>query len=115
MTTKKTFTAFASLLLVAAFSSNAFADDKWLGDRGTNWLDHIKSTKTRAEVVAELEQARRDGSLRVGNSAYYPPAPAMTSGGANGGGRSRAEVHAEAVQANQNPRGPLNEIYFGGQ
>lgn len=114
MKSKTSIIALAGLLLVSTFGSSAFADDKWIGNQGTNWLDHVKSTKSRAEVVAEMEQARKDGSLRVGNGAFYPPEPAMTSGGANGGGRSRADVHAEAVQANQSPRGPLNDLYLGG-
>jgi len=114
MKTKKSILAVASFLMVAAFSSSAFADDQWLGDRGTNWLDHIKSTKSRAEVMAELEQARKAGTLYVGNGVSYPREPAMTSGGTYSSGRSRAEVHSEAIQANRNPRGPLNEIYFGG-
>jgi hypothetical protein len=109
MKSKKSAIAFASLLLVTVFSSSAFADDKWIGDQGTNWLDHIKSTKSRAEVIAEMEQARKDGTLQVGNGSSYPPAPAMASGS----GKTRAQVQAEAAQANQSPRDRFDNMYYG--
>lgn len=45
----------------AAAGSNVLASDKWVGDRGDNWEDHIKSVKSRNEVVTEVKQARAQG------------------------------------------------------
>lgn len=103
MKSKKLMPAVAGLVLIAGMSSSAFADNKWLGDHGSNWLEHVQSTKSRAEVLAELDQARKDGSLRVGNGTTYPPQPTADNG------RTRAEVQANR-QGNRN----FNSIYFGG-
>ncbi|MEC4722254.1 DUF4148 domain-containing protein [Noviherbaspirillum sp. CPCC 100848] len=108
MKSKRLISAVAGLVLIAGMSSSAFADDKWQGDQGSNWLEHVQSTKSRAEVLAELEQARKDGSLRVGNGTTYPPQPTAVNG------RTRAEVQAEAVQANRQGNRNINSIYFGG-
>ena len=48
--------------------------------------------KTRAEVRAELEQARRDGSIRVSSIAYNPLIEAKSL-------KSRDEVRSETVAA----------------
>lgn len=52
------------------------------------------STKSRAEVLAEVQQARESGSLQIGESAY-PAIPLATSG------KSRGEVVAELAQARE--------------
>jgi|RhiMethySRZTD1v2_1073278.scaffolds.fasta_scaffold1264866_2 hypothetical protein len=51
------------------------------------WPD---STRTRAEVMAELAQAKQDGSIKVRSVTYSQP-PASTA--------SRAQVMAELAQA----------------
>ncbi|MEC4718114.1 DUF4148 domain-containing protein [Noviherbaspirillum sp. CPCC 100848] len=99
--------AMTGLVLISGMTTSAFADDKWLGNRGSNWLEHVQSTKSRAEVRAEVEQARKDGTLRVSNSADYPQPPATANT------RTRAEVRAEAVQANRNGDPAFDSIYFG--
>lgn len=53
-----------------------------------------KSTQTRAQVQAELAQARADGTLQLAHSEYAPVALTESE-------RSRAEVRAEAVAANR--------------
>ena len=80
----------ASILAIAALASaNSFAEG-----RDPYPLDQVSaaSTKTRADVQAELLQAQREGySVNIGNT-YQDPAfsgtPAST--------RTRAEVKAEA-------------------
>jgi hypothetical protein len=47
--------------LVAVAGSNVLASDKWVGDRGDNWEDHIKSVKSRNQVETEVRQARAQG------------------------------------------------------
>jgi len=99
--------AVAGLVLITGMSTSALADDKWLGDIGTNWQDHTQSTKSRAEVRAELEQARKDGSLYVGNDSSYPPEPTFVAG------KTRVQVQAEAVQANRYGNSNFNSVYYG--
>jgi hypothetical protein len=51
------------------------------------------STKSRAEVQAELVQARKDGTLQIGNDSSYPVLPQIASN------KTRADVIAEYVAA----------------
>lgn len=106
MKSKKIFTAIAVSTLLTALGSSAFADDKYVGELGSNWQDHIKSTKSRAQVVAELEQARANG-MQVGADPFYPQIVATPTA------RSRAEVRAEAKQAAQNRSRDSGDLYFG--
>ena len=67
--------------------------------------DHAQSTKTRAEVLAELEAARQDGTLfLIQRNASLPDRQA-------GPGRSRAEVVAEVEALRQS--GQLERIRGG--
>lgn len=50
------------------------------------------STKSRAEVRAELDQARRDGSIRVSSIAYNPALDSQSL-------KTREEVRAELLAA----------------
>jgi hypothetical protein len=86
---------------------------------------------SRAEVKAELERARTDGSLQRLNSDYYggwegmqQPAPAAGAAGRSAergtpamqGGKTRAEVKEELRQARDS--GELDKLratYVGGQ
>ena len=56
------------------------------------------STKTRAEVVADLKQASDQGRVSYGNTAYPLPQAAVST-------KTRAEVRAElaAATADVNP------------
>ncbi len=51
---------------------------------------------TRAQVQAELQQARADGSMKAWSSSYNPLQQAATTGQ-----RTREEVRAEAIAANK--------------
>ncbi|MEC4718132.1 DUF4148 domain-containing protein [Noviherbaspirillum sp. CPCC 100848] len=95
-------------VLSAGVSSAALADDKWIGDQGTNWQEHIRSTKTRAQVQEELRQAQAQGLVRIGDDSSYPYQPKFVSS------RSRADVRTEAVQANLSSTSALSELYRGG-
>jgi len=67
----------------------------------------VKSTKTRAEVLRELEQAKADGSY------YYlqrgVPAPSRNAGP----GKTREEVIKELVNMTPEERARMDELYFG--
>ncbi|RZI40078.1 DUF4148 domain-containing protein [Herbaspirillum sp. HC18] len=106
MKSNKLFTTIVIAALTATFGGGAFANDQWLGNRGDNWLEHVSSTKTRAEVRAELEQARAQGMLIGGQEPNYPAQPAFKST------RTREEVRAEVVEAAKNPVRNLD--YIGG-
>jgi hypothetical protein len=93
--------------LFAITGSNALANDKWLGNRGDNWEEHIVSTKTRAQVIAELNEARSQGLVGYGEEPGYPKTPIGKST------RSRDEVRAEAIEATKNKTRNLD--YIGGQ
>ncbi|WP_315534159.1 DUF4148 domain-containing protein [Delftia acidovorans] len=54
---------------------------------------HFKSTKTRAQVRAEVEAAMREGRLSFGEGNYPPPIVFT------GPGKTRAEVRAEVEAA----------------
>jgi hypothetical protein len=73
----------------------------------TYFPDHVKSTKTRAEVLRELEQAKADGSY------YYlqrgVPAPSRNSGP----GKTREEVINELVNMTPEERARMDELYSG--
>lgn len=98
------------LLTTAAFAatvgSSAFANDKWLGDRGDNWESHVVSTQGRAQVVAELNEARAQGLAGCTQDTNYPNAAALKSTRANN------EVYAEAVSAAKDQKRPVE--YIGG-
>ncbi len=76
----------------ALFASASFADS--LSNEAPEF--HAPSTKSRAEVVQELQAARANGELRVTSEGYgyVPKATAVST-------KSRAEVRAEVVKALQ--------------
>lgn len=95
MKSKKISAFIAASAFLAALGSNAFADDKYVGQLGSNWQDHVTSTKSRAQVTAELEQARAQGLVVGGEEPFYPKQPSATT-------KSRAQVIAELEQARAN-------------
>lgn len=97
MKSKKISIAITAAALFAALGSNAFADDKYVGELGSNWQEHIASTKSRAQVVAELEQARAQGLVVGGQEPFYPIQPATPTDS-----KSRTQVVAELEQARAN-------------
>lgn len=65
------------------------------------------SSKTRAEVIAELQQARADGSLEYTEYSY----PVLK---ANGDRKTRAQVRAELAQyLHDRPSDVTKNLYFG--
>ena len=67
--------------------------------------ENFVSTKTRAEVKAELQQAYAEGALAQHDGQDMVIVT---------GKRSRAEVRAEAIQSASNQRrGTTNSTYFG--
>ena len=92
--------AAAGLLSVSSFADSGNGEFYPVPKYGQN-----TSTLSRAEVKAELQQAKREGySTNFTNDSAYPPAPVATAGS----GKTRAEVKAELMAAG--PRAPQFEI-----
>ncbi len=96
--------AVGALFTIA--SSSVFAGDPWLGERGANWEQNIVSTKTRAQVMNELAQAKAQGFVFYGEEPNYPQTPVVKSR------LTRDEVRAEAAQGKNNQQS--RELYSGG-
>lgn len=105
MKTRK-FSILIAISMLAVAGSNAVAHDKWLGDRGDNWEEHIVSTKSRTQVIAELKDARARGIEAGANETSYPNLPAV------GRSRTREDVQAELVESIKRPAATLD--YIGG-
>ncbi len=99
--------AITSLSLLAAMASSAFAYDKQLGDAETNWQEHFVSSKSRAEVKAEVAQAQKQGLLSVIPNDPFRGSPATKST------RTREEVRAEAIEASRNQPRFADDMYGG--
>lgn len=82
--------AISALIAVASVAATgaAFAGN----DKNYPQINSV-STKTRAEVQAELVQARKAGTLQIGNDNSYPVIAAAPSN------KTREEVVAEYVAA----------------
>lgn len=70
---------------IAGASGTAFAQEA----TSDAWMN-AASTKTRADVLAELKQARADGSIKAGGAGYLNPIVSQ---------KSRADVRAEVLAA----------------
>ena len=85
----------STVIAIAALSgASAFAQTSTVtyGESGYTPITNFTSQVSRAQVQADLAQARKDGSMPVYSESGYAMvqvAPAMVS---------RAEVHADAVQ-----------------
>ena len=102
----KTLLVIAALATAVASPSVAFAESDIHpanNERGyTVHPDHFKSTKTREQVLAELDAARADGSLRYLQRGL--PVPDRNPGM----GRSREEVAREAASMTFQDRRQMN-------
>lgn len=110
MQSKKLIFAVAGLALLAGIHSGAFANDKWVGDETYSQQDHFNSTKTRAEVVAELKRAQAEGlatSTTIGEEPSYPQTPATSTGGS--GTQARAGLSGSSQLQPTMP----GDTYFG--
>jgi hypothetical protein len=74
--------AFALTAATSAFAQEATSDD---------WMN-ASATKTRAQVQAELTQARQDGTIRAWSAGYMEPVKSA---------KTRAEVVAATLGARQ--------------
>lgn len=97
-------------LSFSAVTTGALADDKWTGNSGSNWLEHVQSTKTRAQVMEELKQAQARGEVRVGQDSFYPQQELQGFRST----RTRAEVQAEAAEAARNGNIGVNSSHYLG-
>lgn len=88
----------AAIIVFAAAGSVVAAEQKEYVD-----FVNIPSTRTRAEVRAELDQAYRDGL--VGQNTEVPAQAQIVSG------KSRAEVRNETIQSARRDR--TDSTYFG--
>jgi len=78
--------SLAALMIVAAGA--AMAEDR----APDAFVAEAVSSKTRAQVVAELEQGRRDGSIKAATSTFNPLRDARSL-------KTRDEVKAELAEA----------------
>ena len=74
-----------STIAFAAASGSAFAQEA----TSDAWMN-VVSTKTRAEVSAELGAARADGSIKAVSAGYITPIVSQ---------KTRAQVHQEVLAA----------------
>lgn len=88
----------AAIIVFAAAGSVVAAEQKEYVD-----FVNVPSTRTRAEVRAELDQAYRDGL--VGQNTEVPNQAQIVSG------KSRAEVRNETIQSARRDR--TDSTYFG--
>ena len=87
----------STLALMFAVSGAALAESP----TPDTYRDMAPSAKTRAEVQSELQQARRDGSIKVYSIQYNPLTAAQSV-------RSREAVQAEVTAARRS--GELNAL-----
>ncbi len=78
----------AAIALTAGAAGSALAQEA----RPDSWLQSVQSTKSRADVSAELTAARQSGLTKAWSAGYMEPvrSPAL-----------RAEVQARTLQAIQ--------------
>lgn len=101
------FVALALTLPVMAQANSLYHPAS--GEAGfTEHLDHLKSTKTRAQVMAELEAARKDGTLAL--MQRNAPLPVK----ATGPGKTRQQVIAEMLNESPEQRRARAELLTGG-
>jgi hypothetical protein len=88
MTRTQQLLAATLLLSSAAFAAPTFADEMYPRDT----FSQSSSMRSRADVYAELVQARQAGEMNVNDSTY----PFVASTGA---GLTRAQVQSDVAQA----------------
>lgn len=107
------FVALQAAVLVTALPMAAQADSIWHPaptEQGfTYHPDHWKSTKTRAEVIAEVEAARKDGTLRLLQRGI--PLPIKSSEPP----KTRAQVVEEMRNEPPEARRERLKLYGGGR
>ena len=104
--------ALKAILLATALPMTAQADSLWHPaptEQGfTYHSDHFKSTKTRAQLMAEVDAARKDGTLTLMQRGL--PVPIKSSAAPKTRQQVVDEMRSEAPEAQ---RARL-ELYSGG-
>lgn len=107
----RTATLIPLLAVAVVVPSVAQANSEWHftgGEVGyTYFPDHVTSTKTRAEVLSELEQAKADGSY------YYLQRGLLVPSRSTGPGKTREEVINELVNMTPEERALMDDLYYG--
>jgi len=98
-----TFKTLLASTLAAFAASAAFAQEATY-----EYPTAYQSDVTRAQVQAELAQAKRDGSMRVHSTSYNHMAAAKSL-------KTRAEVVAETLADRRVPVGSLNAAALQGE
>ncbi|AMR78847.1 TPA: DUF4148 domain-containing protein [Pseudomonas aeruginosa] len=105
--------ALQAVVLVTALPMSAQANSIWhpapTEEGFTYHPDHWKSTKTRAQVMAEVEVARKDGTLAL--MARGLPVPIKSSESP----KTRAQVIEEMRNELPEARRERLKLYSGGQ
>lgn len=100
--------ATAAVALPGIASANA----PWHAANGevgfTYHADQASTQRSRADVLAELEAAKRDGTLALMNRGLTPAPKAV------GPARTRAEVIAESQRETPEQRRARRDLYRGG-
>lgn len=105
-------TLLSAITAALALPGLSFANSMWHPDSGeagfTYHPDHLKSAKTRAEVLAELDAARKDGTLALMQRGA--PLPVKASGP----GKTRQQVISEMRNESAEQRRARMEMHGGG-
>ena len=102
MKTNKLAFALAAIVLAGA-STTALADDKWKGDVGSNWLEHVQPARNQGQKEAQATE-RDQNSARSSN-------PHAQHGAVN----SAPTSHPAPTPKSGEPRNtPWDDIYFNG-
>lgn len=103
------------LLSLAAFAiaapglSSASSLYHSAGGQGyTVYPDHVKSSKTRNDVLQEVEVARKDGSLALYQRSVSVPVKTA------GPGKTRAQVRQENLNMSASEKQKMQETYVAG-
>ncbi|TAH44647.1 MAG: DUF4148 domain-containing protein [Betaproteobacteria bacterium] len=96
----------ASLLVVPTLSFAEVWHNTYSNSGPTFHADHAESTKTRAEVIRELQQAKADGSYENSLRDVLLPEPSK------GGGKTRAQVLEELKNMTPAERESMRQLYL---
>lgn len=101
------------LLIGLAAPGFALANSLWHEAKGdasaTIHPEHVQSSKTRAQVVQELQAAKADGSFY--NSYYSLNQGVPPTVRSAGPGKTRSEVVSELVNMSDAERARMKELY----
>jgi len=104
--------ALHAVALATALPMAAQADSMWhpapTEEGFTSHPDHFKSTKTRAQVTAEVEAARKDGSLALLQRGLPLPIKSTEAP------KTRQQVMDEMRNESPESRRARQELYSGG-